>query len=96
MHPIASCCAYYCSCLAIVGVVYFAILIGLVEDKNMYLVGEHSNEDQLEDVVEALIIAIIVNAACFVACVGAIVFDKYRNKLETEDEEEIALQANAH
>lgn len=30
MNPIMKCCGYYCSCILLVGVVVFGIMIGLI------------------------------------------------------------------
>eukprot|EP00347_Sterkiella_histriomuscorum_P021119 403335179 len=64
------CCGYYCSCLLIVGIVVFGILIGLIQSHNPWLTREFRHETDQK--VDALIIAIIVNAVCFVLCVACL------------------------
>lgn len=62
------CCGYYCSCLLIVGVVVFGILIGLIKSHNPWLTREFHGET--DNKIDALIIAMIVNGVCFALCVG--------------------------
>lgn len=87
MNPILKCCGYYCSCIAILGVVFFGILIGLVRDENPFLV-RHQDEEERGEKVQALIIAIIFNSVCFVACAGCIAFGKYKESLQKDEYED--------
>ena len=80
MNPLLKCCGYYCSCVSILGVVFFAILIGLVKDQNPFLV-RHQDEEERHEKVRALVIAIIVNSVCFVGCLGCVCFGRYRESL---------------
>lgn len=70
MNPILKCCGYYCSCLLIVGIVFFGILIGLIQSKNKWLVRNFPHDTDSK--VDALIIAIVANAVCFVLCVACL------------------------
>jgi hypothetical protein len=70
MNPILKCCGYYCSCLLIVGIVFFGILIGLIKSHNKWLTREFAHDT--ESKVDALIIAIVANAVCFVLCVACL------------------------
>ncbi len=93
MHFILTCCGYYCSCLSIVGIVFFGILMVMVDQHNMYLV-RHQSQEEIEEKQDALIIAIVCNAICFVlcgACVGYARFQASKEKDEFEDED---LQLN--
>ena len=67
MNPIAKCCGYYCSCVSIVGIVFFGILIGLIKSHNLWLTREFAHD--IDHKVDALIIAIVANAICFGVCV---------------------------
>lgn len=71
MNPLFKCCGYYCSCLLIVGIVVFGIMIGLIQSHNPWLTREFKHD--IDSKVDALIIAIIVNAVCFVLCVSCLV-----------------------
>ncbi len=88
MHPIVKCCGYYCACLAILGVVFFSILIALVHDANPFLV-RHQDEAERRDKIEALVIAIVANSICFVLCAGCVCFTKYKeSKTATDDNDD--------
>ena len=94
MNPILKCCGYYCACLAILGTVFFAILIVIVDNENPYLVKGQS-EEQLAEKIHALIVAIFVNAACFVLCVGCVCIGRLQEaklaKLEEEKDKDINM-----
>lgn len=71
MHPIAKCCGYYCSCILVVSIVFFGILIGLIKSHNPWLTKEFSHD--IDTRVDAIIIAIIVNSVCFFMCLACVV-----------------------
>jgi len=64
------CCGYYCSCILLVGVVVFGIMIGLIQSHNPWLTREFKHD--IDSRVDALIIAIIVNGVCFFMCVACL------------------------
>jgi len=87
MNPILKCCGYYCSCLLIVGIVVFGIMIGLIQAHNPWLTREFGQNIQPR--VDALIIAIIVNAVCFGLCVVCLVVGQVK---ETKERREIEIR----
>ena len=66
MHPIAKCCGFYCSCLMVMGVIFFAILAVLEASKNPFLNRHHPEESGKR--VFSLIMAIVINIVCFIGC----------------------------
>ena len=94
MHPILKCCGYYCACLTIMGIIFFAIMIGVVANENPYLV-KGQTEDQISEKITALVIAIVVNGICFVLCVACVCVGKMQEdkmaRLEEENEKNISL-----
>jgi multisubunit Na+/H+ antiporter MnhC subunit len=89
MNPIMKCCGYYCSCITLVGIVFFGILIGLIKSHNPWLTKEFPHD--IDTRVEALVIAIIANAVCFGLCVTCVVIGTcqeikaQKNSKEDED-----------
>ena len=43
MHPLLSCCAYYCSGVAIVGIFFYGILLIMLATESRYLKQEDSS-----------------------------------------------------
>ena len=60
-------CGYYCSCLLIVGIGFYAILIALIGTCNRYLL---KHEHEKEEKIEAFVIAIVINAVCLAGCIA--------------------------
>ena len=81
MHPILKCCGYYCSCLAAVSILFYGILLGLVNSENPYLVGAQS-EHEIEEKMSALWIAMIVNGVCFGLCVVCLLVGAVQERVE--------------
>jgi hypothetical protein len=40
MNPLLKCCGYYCACLAFIGIIMFAILMGIIKNENPYFIKE--------------------------------------------------------
>ena len=59
MNPLFSCCAYYCSGIAIVGIFFYAVLLVFLATNNKYLLFEE--EKHKSDRITAVGIAIGVN-----------------------------------
>ena len=66
MHPFSKCCGMYCSCLMVVGIVFFAILAALEASKNPFLNRHHPEESGQR--VFALGMAMLINAVVFIGC----------------------------
>lgn len=80
MHPIVKCCGYYCSCILVLSLAFFGILIGLIESHNPWLTKEFRHD--IDTRTSALILAIIVNAICFVGCVACIMVGRCQEQRE--------------
>ncbi len=78
MHPIAKCCGYYCSCILVLSLAFFGILIVLIESHNPWLTKEFRHD--IDTRTSALIIAIIVNGICSVLCIGCVVVGNIQEK----------------
>ena len=84
-RDLLKCCGAYCSCLLIVGIGFFAILIGLIHSDNVFLLREKSER---EEKISALVTAIIINAVCLVGCVACTVYVRMTDKGEPVDDDE--------
>ena len=82
------CCGAYCSCILVVGVGFFLILIGLIHSGNRFLLRK---PEEKEDKIEALVIAIIINLVCLVGCVACTCYVRCTDKGEPIDEDEVEL-----
>ena len=92
-RDLLKCCGMYCSCLLVVGIGFFAILISLIHHENVFLLRERSEK---EEKIDALVTAIIINAVCLVGCIGCTVYVKMTDKGEPVDEEEGIELAKTH
>ena len=70
MHPIAKCCGYYCSCILMVSLAFYGILIILIESGNPWLTKGFAKDKASK--VDAIIVALVVNAICMVLCIGCV------------------------
>ena len=82
------CCGMYCSCLLVVGIGFFLILIGLIHSGNVFLLRE---EHEKEEKIDALVTAIIINAVCLVGCIACTAYVKITDKGEPVDDDEVEL-----
>ena len=97
MHPIAKCCGYYCSCILVVSIIFFGILIALLESGNMWLVRNFNTPDGISERVDSLVLAIIVNGICAALCILCIVIGRVREgKLKSDDEDEFDIQLGTY
>jgi hypothetical protein len=83
-------CGYYCSCLLVIGIGFYAILIALISTGNRYLL---KHESEKADKIEAFVIAIIINAVCLGGCVACTLYLRIQDAKEREilrkEEEEL-------
>ena len=85
MNPIMKCCGYYCSCILLVGIIFFLILICLIQSENPYLL---KHPEEKGDKVEALTIAIICNAVCVGLCIACLIYGKMTEPKLKDDYED--------
>ena len=87
-RDLMKCCGMYCSCLLVVGIGFFLILIGLIHNENVFLLREKSEKDEK---IDALVTAIIMNAVCLVGCIACTCYVRMTDKGEPVDDDEIEL-----
>ena len=90
MNPIMKCCGVYCSCLACVSLIFYSLLIVIIDSDNKYVTGEMDREEK-DGKMTALLIAIIVNIGCLVVCVVGLtvglVQERNEEKKRIQDDE---------
>ena len=86
MNPILKFCGYYCSCILVVGIIFFLILICLVEEENPYLLKDPNEKGER---IEALTLAIICNAVCFGLCVACLFYGRMTEPKTKDDYDEV-------
>ena len=82
MHPISKCCGMYCSCLMVMGVIFFAILAVLEASKNPFLNRHHPEESGKR--VFSLGMAIVINVVCFIGCFACVFVGLKKEEQEKE------------
>ena len=85
------CCGYYCTCLLVVAIGFFLILIGLINSGNRFLLKE---EHLKHEKVEALVVAIIISAVCLTGCIACTIYVRLTDKGEPVDDDEADLAKN--
>ena len=80
----------YCSCLMVMGVIFFAILAVLEASKNPFLNKHHPEESGKR--VFSLGMAIVINVVCFIGCFACVFvgLKKEEQEKEKEDKERLA------
>mmetsp|Transcript_26684 Transcript_26684/g.30813 ORF Transcript_26684/g.30813 Transcript_26684/m.30813 type:complete len:98 (-) Transcript_26684:74-367(-) len=76
MHPLASCCLYYCSGMMVIGLFFFAVLFIMIETDSNKLAP--TKDGTKADLVKTVAIAAGINVVCLFFCVITIIIMRRR------------------
>ena len=90
MHPVAKCCSLYCSCVMVSGIIFFAILVIMERNHNIFLT-RGKTQAEIDEKVSALYTTMFVNVVALLIFITCFVMGTRKEKEEEQRQRELEI-----